>query len=303
MRAALVDRFLGFIKERELIRLRKEAGFPWPWTKDKILQMYKFTHVHRCYDRTTDCLVKEFYNPNRDHAPAVILYNCGVFRWFGSIEFARVLGWQTSHHGTRMKRLAAKELKKDRKVFTGAYIITSGGVPGPKEDYVSDLLGVFWRRIDILVKIAEDTNSWEQVYAKLHEYPGFGGSGFMCKEVLLDAMLTPVLSKVKDRMTWTPVGPGARRGLNRVLQRSLDQHWTEEGALRGVQELHERIVGDWSKFVKQNQNDKSFDRARPMLPLAVTDVQFQLCEFDKYERVRLGQGRPRSLYVPPQGSN
>jgi len=29
-----------------------------------------------------------------------------------------------------------------------------------------------------------------------------------------------------------------------------------------------------------------------------TDIQFQMCEFDKYERVRLGQGKPRSRYRP-----
>jgi hypothetical protein len=26
------------------------------------------------------------------------------------------------------------------------------------------------------------------------------------------------------------------------------------------------------------------------------DIEHSLCEFDKYERVRLGQGKPRSLY-------
>jgi len=30
--------------------------------------------------------------------------------------------------------------------------------------------------------------------------------------------------------------------------------------------------------------------------LCPTDIQFGLCEFDKYERVRLGQGTPRSRY-------
>jgi hypothetical protein len=32
--------------------------------------------------------------------------------------------------------------------------------------------------------------------------------------------------------------------------------------------------------------------------LTLMDTQNQLCEADKYERVRLGQGRPRSLYKP-----
>ena len=40
--------------------------------------------------------------------------------------------------------------------------------------------------------------------------------------------------------------------------------------------------------------------AFPDAPLLTAhDVQFCLCEFDKYERVRLGEGRPRALYKPP----
>jgi hypothetical protein len=33
----------------------------------------------------------------------------------------------------------------------------------------------------------------------------------------------------------------------------------------------------------------------PMLEMR--DIEHSLCEFDKYERVRLGQGRPRSKYT------
>ena len=34
------------------------------------------------------------------------------------------------------------------------------------------------------------------------------------------------------------------------------------------------------------------------LPLEMRDIEHCLCEFDKYERVRLGQGRPRAKYKP-----
>jgi hypothetical protein len=36
-----------------------------------------------------------------------------------------------------------------------------------------------------------------------------------------------------------------------------------------------------------------------MPELELHDIQFQLCEYDKYERVRLGQGRPKARYEPP----
>ncbi len=39
-----------------------------------------------------------------------------------------------------------------------------------------------------------------------------------------------------------------------------------------------------------------------MPELELHDLQFQLCEFDKYERVRLGQGRLKAKYRPPPQS-
>ena len=50
------------------------------------------------------------------------------------------------------------------------------------------------------------------------------------------------------------------------------------------------------------------DKIRPMVLQAgmpdihAQDLQNALCEFDKYERVRLGEGRPRSLYNGVQDS-
>ena len=45
--------------------------------------------------------------------------------------------------------------------------------------------------------------------------------------------------------------------------------------------------------------DVSNDYIDPALPaLEMREIEHCLCEFDKYERVRLGQGRPRSKYKP-----
>jgi hypothetical protein len=35
-------------------------------------------------------------------------------------------------------------------------------------------------------------------------------------------------------------------------------------------------------------------------PLHAQDLQNCLCEFDKYERARLGQGVPKQIYTPNQ---
>jgi hypothetical protein len=40
-----------------------------------------------------------------------------------------------------------------------------------------------------------------------------------------------------------------------------------------------------------------------MDPLEMRDCEHSLCEFDKYMRVKLGEGRPRQKFVQPQLRN
>jgi hypothetical protein len=47
---------------------------------------------------------------------------------------------------------------------------------------------------------------------------------------------------------------------------------------------------------------EKFNRFRQdwMPSVEMRDIEHSLCEFDKYERVRLGEGRPRMKYKPSQ---
>jgi len=111
---------------------------------------------------------------------------------------------------------------------------------------------------------------------------GFGGTGFMTKEILQDAMHTALLFDCVDRNTYCPIGPGARRGLNRVMGRGKDVKVKDAQALEELIELFQARHLHWHRDIE----------------LELHDIQFQLCEFDKYERVVQGEGRPRSLYKP-----
>ena len=276
--------FYGFMKEREQIRLNREAGKPWPWTDDPILQEYKFTNVKRAHDRTTRWFWSVL-DEHKDDPPAHLLFNCAVFRYFGTIEFSKRIGWiggWDENQKNIIKNTAKDMLSKKQKVFTGAYVITNQGIKAPKQEVVVDIFleGLFFR-LKALTKIAHETSRWELVAKEMMEIQGFGGTGFMTKEVLQDAMHTRVLSDCTDRNTWCPVGPGARRGLNRVLRRDVKAPLSKDEGLYHMKGIFEERDGYWpTNWVK----------------LELHDIQFQLCEFDKYERVRLGQGRPRSKY-------
>ncbi len=280
-----LNSFFKYVEERERIRLRKEAGEPRPWTKDPHLHAYKFTNVRRVHDRTT----RELLTIYERHAPKspdhVVLYNCGAYRLFGTSEMAQALGWMRKHEGDRTAQLARARLDAGLKVFTGAYIISNNGKAAPKEDVVVGFLGGLWSRAERITGVLNDTGSWERACAQLRQVEGFGGSGFMAKEVLQDYLLCRP-NVARDALTWTPVGPGARRGLNRVFGRTVERQQPESLFYAEVVTLRTAVQPIWRKAFPKGGT------------LSAHDIQFCLCEFDKIERVRHGEGKPRSLYRP-----
>src|SRR5712664_3381391 len=48
-----LDNCLHWVRDRESVRVRKEAGQPFPWTDDPIIAKYRFCNVRREDDRVT----------------------------------------------------------------------------------------------------------------------------------------------------------------------------------------------------------------------------------------------------------
>jgi hypothetical protein len=86
---------------------------------------------------------------------------------------------------------------------------------------------------------------------------------------------------------WT--GPGSRRGLNRALGRPVNAPWSE----REWRTAFDRLYAHIKPALK-----------RAGIRLHAQDLQSCLCEFDKYERARLGEGTPKRRYagVPEPGT-
>jgi hypothetical protein len=277
--------FVYYLNERELIRQKRYAGERGPWTTDPILSRYKFTNILRKYDRTTKWLVRNWYNPNRDKSLEIIALNCAIARYFGSIDFCEAVGFQQSWEPDFLIQSATERLATGKKVFTGAYIITNAGSTDPKQIVVvSQFLTPLRYQLDRLVAIAR-RNRWQDVCEFLQGQPGIGP--FMAKEIALDMTLTPVLESATDKLTWSPAGPGAIRGLNRLHGRPLQQSMTQASAQHEMQALLAKL-----------QAEDAFEDYMPRIGVeyGVTDVQFSLCELDKYLRVQNGEGRPRSGY-------
>ena len=140
--------------------------------------------------------------------------------------------------------------------------------------------------------IAEQRTLFE-THAALSVVDGFGS--FMAAQVVADLKNTPGTTQrsAPDWYDFVAMGPGSKRGLNRVMGRGLNDplRAVEFEALLKV--LRERLVE--ANVMAATSMAAVGDRVLPYLCLQ--DLQNCLCEYDKYMRIKAG-GKSRSGYDP-----
>jgi len=275
-----VERFLYWIRERHAIYERRQRGEPKPWTDDKVLQTVFFTNPYRENDKTTVWFRRNVRNPLRDD-PSV-LFAAVCFRWFNLIrtgeELCRLgllLNWDEKA-ATR----ALRKLWKGGPIFTGAYMIKAGnGPPGCKLPNVCRCISNVWRDRDRLVRVCWGDCRLQVMWRELKKFDYLGP--FMSYEIVCDLRYTDLLSKATDINSWSNPGPGATRGLAR---------------LEGIQ-LGSGVVRVKSKLRKMIRLLTVTSNKLPKLPrFELREIEHSLCEWDKYERARLGDGRLKRRY-------
>ena len=273
-----IDRLWYWIKERHLIWQKRKQGWPKPWTKDPILQEWRFCNVYRERDTVTRWIADNWRTPHKDDPD--LWFAMVVARWINWPDSLAEIGYPVPWNPDHFVGVLADRMRRKEKVFTGAYMIHADlHFSGSKSDYLAErVFGRMWDDRKTLRRIAHGTLA--DAHRLLLTYHDVGS--FMAGQVIADLKYVDPLRQALDWHTWAASGPGSQRGLNRVLDRPLKSKWLESNWLRELQELHreidERIV------------------AAGMPELHAQDLQNCLCEMDKFERVRLGEGKPRSQF-------
>tara|TARA_R110002110_G_scaffold329720_1_gene541118 strand:+ start:755 stop:1585 length:831 start_codon:yes stop_codon:yes gene_type:complete len=270
-----IDSYFNYINERQAIYINKVSGAEFPWTDDEILQTYSFCNVFRELDTVTIWLRENWREPYADHPNLPFaMAMARQINWPPTLaEIGFPEEWNPEHVKNVMR---ARQIKKE-KVYTGAYMLT-GTLGGSKVEQTVD---------KILTPLYEDQpeihkHSLEQSWREYLPYKGF--AKFISYEVVTDLRHTKHLNEAKDIMTWANPGPGAKRGLNRISGNELNEPIHIKRAVEQMQDLLEYSV----------------EKLEPFVPaLEMRDIEHCLCEFDKYERTRLNQGRPRAKYHRP----
>lgn len=274
-----------WMNERHAIWKRRAAGKPWPWTEDEILRTYKFTNVFRELDRVTLELHKRV---DKLPAAAMKLYHIVAFRAFNRPETYDALMEDASLYNFKaMIKTLRGMIKRGEHVFTGAYIVTNAGSKVPKIELMASALAVILHRIDELHDDIIEDGTMQGATRLLAEFPMHGN--FTSYEVVCDLrwQKSMGLSRAPDRLTWANLGPGARRGINRMRTGRFN-----EKAFGDTQSYIE-YMRDLLAEAPSRLDQKTFADAPA---LEMREIEHSLCEYDKYMRVLKGEGRPRSVY-------
>lgn len=269
----LLERFLYWVQERESIRLRRLAGQSKPWTDDEILQRYRFCNVRRMDDKVSQWLLKNWYEPNYNHSNMIIA--CCLARFFNLPSSLEAIGFPFKWDAKRTSRVLRRLQHQGRCIFNGAYMVRGNDGVDKVGCVINDTIQAIARKPPVI-----NPSSMRRTWEVLLPYRGM--ASFMAGQVVSD-LRWAMHGTWGDRHEWAPLGPGSRRGMNRWLQRDIrdPMEQKEFNELLGSLILHCR---------------KEIPSRALVAKMEAMDWQNCLCEFDKYSRVLLGEGRPKQLY-------
>jgi hypothetical protein len=277
---------LYWVTEREAIRRRRAAGEPPPWTDDPILREWSFCSVRREDDRVTRWIKDNWREPHK--ADPDLWFAMVVARFVNWPDTLAEIGYPVPWDHERFLAVMAVRKGRGEKVYGAAYMIHADNRRQNAEKdtatyQAKEVFRPLWRSREWMrPKVGDKLANY---HTRLSDFHGLG-NGFMSAQVIADLKYVEPLRSASDWMTFAASGPGSRRGLNRVLGRPLDAPWNEREWRAALHRLHEAVTPELERAGIEN--------------LHAADFQSALCELDKFERVRLGEGKPRRRFVPTE---
>ncbi len=311
-----INDIAAFMKARHDIYLDRKAGKPGPWTADPVLRDGRFCNIFRELDTVTIWVDKHIRQPFADHPHLwFMLAAARYINWPDTLE-ALIQhypnAWPSSPDFEPRHMTAALEhlASYGNKVYTGAYMIRAESDPSKewyswtKHRYIAEIvLGRLWEDREEWQRMLETTpgvlrafNRLETVWEKFQQPRYIGWGPFMAYEVVTDLRHTRYLRNAPDIYTWANAGPGAIRGLNRLYGRDLAAKPRPEQTNAEMIELMQELNALDAQGFNETFGPPQLGSPHVGPRFEARDIEHTLCEFDKYERVRLNEGKMRSKY-------
>jgi hypothetical protein len=258
--------------------LKKDLGLPKPWSEDVTFQTTYFCNVRRENDRVTR-FIRDYYSQHVNDQ--WFLYNIIFSRFINWPDTLRSIGYLQSHDPCFLEG-AIERLSHKGKVWGGAYIITTHGLPMGKAAYLAhNVMGATYKARELLNSLTgyTGTPSCSAAHKALQAVEGLGS--FLAAQVVADLKNTVghPLYEADDKAIFVAHGPGSLRGLSWFWGRTVTPANFHEYFTACQSYVHD----NWNTTLMGERIDNQ-------------DLQNCLCEFDKYCRVSTGSGKSKRNY-------
>jgi hypothetical protein len=264
-----------FAAERQNIFFKRFNDEIFPWTKDEILNQYKFTNVYRASDRVSQYLIKNVIYKGSQKSEE-IFFRLLLFKIFNRIstwevlesEFGRISFKDYSFK--RYDKVLSEVMRNKIPIYSAAYIMASGrSTFGYERKHQNHL-----RLIELMIKERvpnklQDCKTMSEAYDLLHSYPTIGD--FLAYQYVTDINYSTLTNF--SEMEFVKAGPGAKDGIVKCFKDF--EEYSFEDIIRLMADNQEK------EFEKLNLDFKNLWGRR----LQLIDCQNIFCEVDKYSRV------------------
>lgn len=285
--------FFEYARARQAIYDLRASGSAPPWTQDPILRWNRFCNVFREDDKTTAWFRTHVREPLR--AADAVVPATVLFRWFNRITSGEAMFCQrnlfdgltafevfisSSGRVEPIERALLNYIGSAGPFITAAHLVkVEPGLPMPYAvlSYFKEFARQEWAQFGAWCRGKPATLQEAVDWLKLN----VGIGRFLAYEIATDLRHTTILEKAPDIMTWCSRGPGSERGFGRVFFDNPEVRTTKDDFIAGCNEL-----------LIASQNPRLWPYAQWW---EMRDVEHTLCEFDKYIRIRRGEGKMKGI--------
>ncbi len=257
-----------------------------PWTKNKYMKDRKFTNVYRELDRNSIWQINNVINKKTTKLNK--FFQIVITRMINNPETFEEIGIPTSDNFNNKKFFKAIERRRKRgdQVFTNAYLINVGKKGRTRNDhYANYVFKKFHERCEFL---------WEDIQASKHPETVMGYltncldscGKFIAYEIWCDLAHAKLIPWTTN--DYVNIGPGCRVGLALLFpslwkdsKRLMKKLWWLRDNEGRLFEKHSY----WFHYL----HDKG---------LSLREIEHSLCEYQKYYKMKIGEGRQRLHFKP-----
>ena len=309
--------FFETMYERMLIWKRRFIeNKPRPWTDNKIFRESKFTNVYRELDRNSQWQIKNILL-DKTLTPVNLIWKMMVFRFFNNPETFKIgvldMGWKNGipdwgeYNEEEFSQFIGRIRQSGKNPYTTAYLINSQATPGKPRDYCYTRLVIptLHKSIPELISKVKKADKPEDIISYLKTLPAV--ADFIAHEFYQDYTYIPRYTDSKfmkfDQNDFTNVGPGASIGI-RLIYPSLKNVTEQKQAIYWLRDLAE----EWLTKIGEEKGEPmvylEWDKSKGSYILTekcnitLHQIEMWLCEFQKYWKMIIGEGKQRSKFVP-----